>query len=93
MNNKVLEFTNVSFHYQATKKGKPTAIFDQVNWHVNEGEFVSIIGPSGYGKSTLFRLVTGLENPDSGDILLNGEVTNQRLGWTSRSARSTPSRD
>lgn len=80
MTNKVLKFTNVSFHYQAIKASKPTVIFDQVDWHVNEGEFVSIIGPSGYGKSTLFRLVTGLENPDGGEISLNGEVTTKRLG-------------
>lgn len=80
MTTKVLEFTNVSFHYQATNASKPTAIFKQVDWHVNEGEFVSIIGPSGYGKSTLFRLVTGLENPDSGEISLNGEVAAKRLG-------------
>ena len=80
MTPKVLEFTNVSFHYQSTKASKSTAIFNQVDWHVNEGEFVSIIGPSGYGKSTLFRLVTGLENPDSGEISLNGEVTTNRLG-------------
>jgi len=80
MPNKILKFTDVSFHYQATKASKLTAIFDQVDWHVHEGEFVSIIGPSGYGKSTLFRLVTGLENPDSGEISLNGEVATRRLG-------------
>lgn len=80
MNNNVLEFTDVSFHYNAIKDAKPTAIFDHVDWHVQEGEFVSIIGPSGYGKSTLFRLVTGLEDPDGGEISLNGEVMNKRLG-------------
>lgn len=80
MKNKVLEFSNVSFHYQSMNASKRTTIFDHVDWSVREGEFVSIIGPSGYGKSTLFRLVTGLENPDGGEILLNEEITKNRLG-------------
>ncbi|ARD49740.1 ABC transporter ATP-binding protein [Sporosarcina sp. P33] len=80
MKTKVLEFNSVSFHYQTAKHAAPAAILNNVDWHVNEGEFVSIIGPSGYGKSTLFRLITGLENPDSGRILLNGEAAADRLG-------------
>ena len=41
--------------------------------HVNGGEIVSVIGPNGAGKTTLFTLVTGIYEPDSGDILLDGE--------------------
>ena len=37
---------------------------------ISSGEFVSILGPSGYGKSTIFNLVFGLIQPDSGAILL-----------------------
>ncbi|MDV6378771.1 ABC transporter ATP-binding protein [Sporosarcina sp. GW1-11] len=80
MRKTVLAFDNVSFHYQAAKASLPVAILDQLNLQVREGEFVSIIGPSGYGKSTLFRLITGLENPDGGEILLNGEARDNRLG-------------
>ncbi|AXH98258.1 ABC transporter ATP-binding protein [Sporosarcina sp. PTS2304] len=80
MRKTVLAFDNVSFHYQAAKSSAPTAILDQVSLRVQEGEFVSIIGPSGYGKSTLFRLVTGLDNPQSGQIFLNGEASANRLG-------------
>ncbi|PIC62706.1 ABC transporter ATP-binding protein [Sporosarcina sp. P13] len=80
MKKTVLEFDSVSFHYQAAKTSLPTAILDHVHLRVHEGEFVSIIGPSGYGKSTLFRLITGLENPDGGQILVNGEASDNRLG-------------
>lgn len=80
MKKTVLEFNSVSFHYQAAKATFPTTILDTIDLRVQDGEFVSIIGPSGYGKSTLFRLITGLENPAAGQILLNGEATNHRLG-------------
>lgn len=41
---------------------------------VAEGEIVGLLGPSGSGKSTLLRVIAGLLVPDSGDILLDGEV-------------------
>ena len=37
-------------------------------------KFLSIIGPSGSGKSTILRCATGLETPDSGEIIKNGDV-------------------
>lgn len=41
---------------------------------MEEGEVLSIIGPSGSGKSTILRCATGLETPDSGEIIKNGDV-------------------
>ena len=46
---------------------------DDLDLEVREGEIVSVIGPNGAGKTTLFNLVTGIYEPDSGDILLDGE--------------------
>lgn len=53
-------------------------ILNQLNFHVAQDEIVSIIGPSGVGKSTLFNLIAGLLAPSSGEILLdNHPITNQ----------------
>ena len=46
---------------------------DGIDLRVGDGEFVCIVGPSGCGKSTFLRIVAGLDEPDSGEILLNGK--------------------
>ena len=48
-------------------------VMDELHLHVNEGEIVSVIGPNGAGKTTLFNLVTGIYEPDEGEILFEGE--------------------
>ena len=51
-------------------------VFSDINVEISNGEFVFLTGVSGAGKSTIFRLLLGLEKPDSGSILFNGsEVT------------------
>lgn len=45
---------------------------DNVTLEINEGEFVSLMGPSGTGKSTLLNLVSGIDRPDSGTIVVAG---------------------
>jgi ABC-type branched-subunit amino acid transport system ATPase component len=47
-------------------------VIDSLDLHVEEGEIVSVIGPNGAGKTTIFNLVTGVYEPDEGDILLDG---------------------
>jgi branched-chain amino acid transport system ATP-binding protein len=46
----------------------------ELDLHVDEGEIVSVIGPNGAGKTTLFNLVTGVYQPDEGDIRFEGET-------------------
>ena len=49
-------------------------VLKDISLQVEEGEVLSIIGPSGSGKSTLLRCATGLETPDSGEIIKQGDV-------------------
>lgn len=44
-------------------------VLKDISLDVEEGEVLSIIGPSGSGKSTILRCATGLETPDSGEII------------------------
>jgi putative hydroxymethylpyrimidine transport system ATP-binding protein len=80
MNNKAVHFSNVTFAYETPKKAITSNILEHFNIDVNDNEFVSIIGPSGSGKSTMFRLITGLEEPSEGQIFINGNATESRLG-------------
>ncbi len=45
---------------------------DNINMDIEEGEFISLMGPSGTGKSTLLNLVSGIDRPDSGTIMVAG---------------------
>ena len=49
-------------------------VLKDISLDVEEGEVLSIIGPSGSGKSTILRCATGLETPDSGEIIKTGNV-------------------
>lgn len=49
-------------------------VLKDISLQVEEGEVLSIIGPSGSGKSTLLRCATGLETPDNGEIIKQGDV-------------------
>ena len=56
-------------------------LFDDVIFAVNEGEHVGVIGPNGAGKTTLFRILTGEETMDAGDIIRSQSM---RLGYLSQ---------
>ncbi|MEM9199255.1 MAG: ABC transporter ATP-binding protein, partial [Pseudomonadota bacterium] len=51
-------------------KGWDFPVIDDLSFTVEEGEFFVIVGPSGIGKTTLLRLIAGLETPDQGRILV-----------------------
>ena len=50
-------------------------IFDDVSYGIHEGDKIGIIGINGTGKTTLLRLIAGLEKADSGKVLVNGRVS------------------
>jgi NitT/TauT family transport system ATP-binding protein len=56
-----------------------TAALNNVNFEVNEGEFVSILGPSGCGKSTLLNIMSGLLKPSNGEVLYKDEDIKNNL--------------
>jgi len=66
-----LEAKNIEKYFK--HDGKQLKTLDGINLNVNDGEFVCIVGTSGCGKSTFLRTIAGLEIPDSGEILLDGQ--------------------
>jgi branched-chain amino acid transport system ATP-binding protein len=63
----LLELRGVSLAFGGLK------VVSELDLTVSEGEIVSVIGPNGAGKTTLFNLITGIYEPDDGDILLSGK--------------------
>ena len=68
LGNEVIEFTDV------TKGFGDRMLLDKLSFKVPPGAIVGVIGPNGAGKSTLFRMITGKEKPDSGEVKLGKTV-------------------
>ncbi len=69
--NYVVKTTNLKKTYMLGKV--PVQALRGINFHVKEGEFVSIIGPSGSGKSTLLNMIGALDVPTSGKVIIGGK--------------------
>lgn len=67
MTEQILQVTNLSIHYG------PIKAVQQVNFVVNRGEIVTLIGANGAGKSTILRGISGLEKPVAGQMLFNSQ--------------------
>jgi NHLM bacteriocin system ABC transporter ATP-binding protein len=66
----MVEFSRLTFRYLPS--GPP--VLDNVSLRIAQGEYVAIVGPSGSGKSSLFRLLLGFERPESGAVFLDGKA-------------------
>lgn len=80
-NTPIVQLKNLTKSYSEGKESH--TILANINATFNTGEFILLLGQSGSGKSTLLNLISGIDAPDSGDILVNGVVIN-RLGERQR---------
>lgn len=79
----VLKMKAIQIESLVKKMPDGSPILDGVNLEVKNGEFVSLVGPQANGKSTLLRLIAGLDKPTSGSIKVNGKEvseTSQDIG-------------
>jgi energy-coupling factor transport system ATP-binding protein len=81
----LLEATNVSYAYNGR------SALNQVSLQVNAGETVAVMGRNGVGKSTLLKCLMGLLEPQTGEVVMNGQVVNGRaVAEISREAAYLP---
>lgn len=83
-----LELRNLYYSYDGT------TVVENANLTVRCGEFVTIVGPNGGGKTTLLKLVLGLLRPDSGSVRVFGcspEESNPRMGYVPQRSETDPS--
>ena len=58
-----------------TKSYGVNPLFSNISFHINEGDKIALVARNGVGKSTLLRILSGLETPDSGTVWINKDVT------------------
>ena len=77
----IVDIKNLTFKYQAEQ---PSTTLKELSFHVKRGEWLSIIGHNGSGKSTTVRLIDGLLEADSGTIVIEGDELKPSNVWTIR---------
>jgi ATP-binding cassette subfamily B protein len=66
---KTIQFNDVYFTYPGTS----IKVLNGISFHVNEGDFLGIMGHTGAGKTTILKLIMRYYTPDSGEVLVNGQ--------------------
>ena len=77
----IIEVKNLSYRYDHTSEDY---ILKDVSFHVKQGEWLSIVGHNGSGKSTTVRLIDGLLEAESGDIIISGDKLTADNVWEKR---------
>jgi len=72
MSQTILELQGIEKSFQGTR------VLNNISLSVNQGEFITLLGSSGCGKTTTLRIIAGLEKPDQGQVLLEGQDV---TGW------------
>ena len=67
MGETILELQNIAKHFGDTD------VLNGISISIGKGEFITLLGPSGCGKTTTLRIIAGLETPDEGRVILNGQ--------------------
>src|SRR5688572_6809775 len=67
-----LKVESLTKSFPAVRGGEPLVVFEDVNFTIDRGEFVCIIGHSGCGKSTILNIVAGLDEASAGLVLMDG---------------------
>jgi len=71
----LIHLANVRKSFRAPDRSE-RVVLDEVNFRLQEGEIVALLGKSGSGKSTLLRIIAGLVKPNGGDVLYRGKSIN-----------------
>ena len=77
----MIEIKNLKFKYH---QDQPSYILDDVSFHVKRGEWLSVVGHNGSGKSTTARLIDGLLVAESGQIIVDGQELTEDNVWDIR---------
>jgi NitT/TauT family transport system ATP-binding protein len=72
----IISIQNLTKRFQGSDSGSVLAL-DNINLNIEHGEFISLIGPSGFGKSTLLRIIADLIQPTTGTVTVNGKPAPQ----------------
>ncbi|HRW06884.1 MAG TPA: ABC transporter ATP-binding protein [Caldilineaceae bacterium] len=82
----IIRLDRLSKHY--TEAGQTQLVLDELNQEFYEGEFVCLLGKSGSGKSTLLNLISGIDAPSNGDVVIYDGARDVRITALSEQQRT-----